>query len=293
MDMKKVLFILFAVSLFLTAACEKSDPVYPDPATKKEAVIIKFNKGQVPQMTISKVDVTITEIDLTEASRFVLYVTKDDGKSTVWMSKYAPQNETYNLQGFGNIELLDGKVAIRPSAGVTVRAESGVYTYEATIMPMPQMNSATAANMARNWKVKSTFVKLEGGKADQKVSVSKSFVGCDLHEISRTLKENNIGFSDADVAKLAGYQLTELNFIGNSTMIMNFDGPESYYGSWILSGNTITWEINNSNALLSAKATGTISFPGNKSAQLLINTDVAAGDEKYTGTIRFDLEQID
>ncbi|MBR5056797.1 MAG: hypothetical protein IKX03_06340 [Bacteroidales bacterium] len=290
--MKKVLFILFAASLFLTAACEKSDPVYPDPATKKEAVIIKFNKGQVPQMTISKVDVTITEIDLTEASRYVLFVTKGDGKSTVWMGQCAPQNGTYNLQGFGNIELLDGKVAIRPSAGVTVRAESGVYTYEATILPMPQISPA-AANLCRNWKVKSTFVKLEGGKADQKVSVSKSFVGCDLHEIARTLKENKIGISDADVAKLAGYHLTELNFIGNSTMIMNFDGPESYYGSWILSGNTITWEINNSNALLSAKATGTISFPGNKSAQLLINTDVAAGDKKYTGTIRFDLEQID
>lgn len=291
--MKKVLFILFAASLFLTAACEKSDPVYPDPATKKEAVTIKFNKGQVPEMTISKVDVTITEIDLTEASRYVLFVTKGDGKSTVWMGQCAPQNGTYNLQGFGNIELLDGKVAIRPSAGVTVRAESGVYTYEATIMPMPQMNSATAVNLCRNWKVKSTYVKIEGGKADNKVSLAKSFVGCDLHEIARTLKENKIGLSDADVAKLAGYNLTELNFIGNSTMIMNFDGPESYYGTWNLSGYIVTWEMNDSNALLSAKATGTVSFPGNKSAQLLVNTDVAAGDEKYTGTIRFGLEQID
>ena len=76
-------------------------------------------------------------------------------------------------------------------------------------------------------------------------------------------------------------------------MIMNFDGPESYYGTWNVSGNTLTWEMNDSNKLLSAKATGTVSFPGNKSGQLLINADVASGDEKYTGTIRFDLEQVD
>ena len=318
--MKKALFTLFAASLLMSVACTKKDVevVLPEPATKAEAVSIDFNKGEDlkfellerkkpndPSSTIADqtVEVKVRSIDLAEGNRYVLYLDEKDTKATInpstkmviWMGRYTVVGQDqYKLDGLCQVTLDkgNGKVTIIPDKDVAVKADTAEYEYAATITPI-EATSTVAANLARNWKVKNTYVQIEGGKGDQKVTVKKNFVGCDLHEIGRTLKENKVGLSDADVAQLAGYNLTELNFLGNGNMIMNFDGPESYYGTWNVSGNTLTWEMNDSNKLLSAKATGTVSFPGNKSGQLLINADVASGDEKYTGTIRFDLEQVD
>lgn len=310
--MKKILFSLFAVSL-LMVGCNKQPAeeemiVLPDPSTKDVAMSIRFDKGEMLNLELPErakpndpdsaipnqyVELTISAIDLTEDSRYVLYyaekVTKTfsiDAKG-VLMGSCDHLKGYVDLKGVGNLTVDEGGGKIKFDDGQGGQQVA----LDATVQRI-QTTSVVAANLARNWKVKSTYVKVEGGKEGQTASVSRNFVGCDLHEIARFIKEKNFPLSDADVAQLAGYNLTELNFIGNSNMIMNFDGPESYYGTWNVSGNTVTWEMNDSNLLLSAKATGTVSFSGNNSAQLLVNTDVAFGDGKYTGIIRFDLEQV-
>ena len=103
-----------------------------------------------------------------------------------------------------------------------------------------------------------------------------------------------VGFalSDQDVANLSGYAITELNFLGNNNMIMNLDGPASYFGSWEVNGTSFSWSLNNSNKLIDAKASGNISFPSNGQALLVANAVVNAGNEKYIGTIEFTLNTV-
>jgi len=312
--MKKVLFTLLAASLLV--ACNKNkdvDVVFPEPATKAAAVSIDFDKAEPMHLELldrlkpsdpattqpgKQVDLTIHDIDLTEDSRYVLYmedkatkVAIDNKIKLVWTGKYKKEGDTYKLDGIGEITLVGvDKVGFRPANEVAVKG-GDTYEYTANITPINNALGTIGANLARNWKVESTYVKVQGGKNN--VSVSQNFNnGCDLHEIARTLKEKNVSLSDADVAQLAGYKITELNFIGNGNMLMNFDGPESYYGTWTVSGNNISWELNDSNRLIAAKATGTVTFPSNGKAILVINADVSTGDEKYTGTIQLTIVQV-
>lgn len=287
--MKRFLSLLFAVSLLLVAACDKDNGAFQDPATRKDAVSIKFDKGEMPEMTISGSEVTVTGIDITEASRYVLYLKQADA-TFVRTGRFTVANGVYNLNDFGSVELLEGKVAISPATGVSVRAGSGAHIYSATINPF-SIVGAIALNLARNWKVESTYVKVTGVKNNYSVAPS-IFNGCDFHEIASTLKEMKIKLSDSDVASLDGYKLTEISFIGNNWMVMGFSGREPYFGIWNLNGSNIAWELNDGNKLLSAKCTGTVSFPGNGKARLLINTTVTGGDEQYSGTIELTLVQV-
>jgi hypothetical protein len=307
--MKKAIFTLFAASLLLVS-CNKGinpgDVVFPDPATKAYAMSVVFDMGEplyldlpersVPNNPASTTsgktsEVDIVGIDLTDDSRYALYIGDKNTKAgfpkkptTVWMGKFQFTADVYQLEGFGDVYVKDSKtIVIRPKA---TKANQESYELKATITKFAEL-SAAAANLARNWKVESTYIKVKGGKDN--ISASQSFTGCDLHAIARALKEKKVNLSDEDVDKLDGFEITELNFIGNNNVVMNFNGPESYYGTWTVSGNNITWELNNSNKLIAAKATGTVSFPSSNKAVLIMNAEVSHNDEKYAGTIEFTL----
>ena len=148
---------------------------------------------------------------------------------------------------------------------------------------------AAAFNLARNWTVKSTYVKIKGGNDNASIA-PPAFSGCDLHEIALKLKSMGVGLADADIAELVGYKVKEFNFVGNGNMIINFDGPASYYGNCSINNDQIMWELNSSNKILSAEATGTVSFRRDYSCILTVNATVTTDDnETYTGTIQFTL----
>jgi hypothetical protein len=310
--MKKAIFTLFAASLLLVS-CNKGinpgDVIFPDPATKAYAMSVNFDLGdplylELPERSVPNdpasttsgktADVDIIGIDFSDDSRYALYIGEKNTKAIggkkpilVWLGKFQYSGDTYKMDGFGELTVKgNNTVTVRPKA---TKANQESYELKATITKFAEL-SAAAANLARNWKVETTYIKVSGG--NNNVSVSQNFVGCDLHEIARTLKEKKVNLSDADVAKLAGYKITELNFLGNNSMIMNFDGPESYFGTWSVSGNNISWELNDSNKLIAAKATGTFSFPSNGKADLIINIQVSHGDETYTGTVDFSLSHV-
>lgn len=312
--MKKALFTLLAASLLMACGKNKDvDVVFPEPATKADAVSITFDKGEdmklellerakpnVPSSTIAdqKVDLTVHSIDLTEDNRYVLYMTEKATKAIkgdvklVWTGKYTRDGEVYKLERIGDIIRKDDQslIQFRPYEGVTpVKADDGYISYAASINAFQALQTI-AANLARNWTVASTYVNFSGGQP--KVSISKSYKGCDLHEIGKDLKDKGFALSDQDVADLSGYAITELNFLGNNNLIMNFDGPASYFGNWEVNGTSFSWSLNNSNKLIDAKASGNISFPSNGQALLVANAVVNAGNEKYIGSIEFTLNTV-
>ena len=318
--MKKTLFTLFAASLLLTVACTKNDGtevVFPEPATKAEAVSIAFDKGEDLKLELLErikpsepasaqasqpVDVKISTIELTEGNRYVLYIDEATSKvaagkqfAKVWTGKYICEKGTqiYKLEKFGEIELGKGSdegfILLRLDKDLSVKASGAEIKIAATITPITTI-ATVGANLSRTWKVASTHISVKGGKNE--VNFSKGFTGCDLHEIGKYCKDMKVTLSDADLAALQGYKVQEMMLEGNNSIIITFDSKDPYYGSYTASGTSFSWSLNESNKMLSASATGTVGFPKNGQTDLVLNSTISAGNETYTGTFTFTLEQV-
>ena len=306
---------LFAVSLLLATACGKeTEPkkaVLPEPATKEVAVSLRFDKGEKLKVTATDrakpndpksaiagatVDLDIEGIDLTESSRYVLYICGVETKAVpatvtnVWLGRYAYQNGKYILEGFGTITLQEnGTILFEPDTSVTLPSGEGSGVFPASVTPIPPSSGDLASNLVRNWKVSTTYVKVQAGQDG--LSISKSFDGCDLKVIAAYFQEKGAPLKEADIEALSGYRILEINFIGNQQMVLSFDGPESYYGAWNLSGDTFSWRLDDSNRFLAANATGSVSFPENGAPVITINVQITTSGETYTGIIEFTLTE--
>ena len=311
--MKKVSFFLLAASLLLAAACNKEggqeEIVFPDPATKDVAVNIQFNKGEKLKVTLPDrsnpndpnsvktgvmVETDVLSIDLTEGNRYVLYIgdveTKAAGSqyAAVWTGHYTYAGGRYKMDGFGELSIEnDSECLFQP---VSVRAGEWTGTrLPVTVTPI-KANGTIALNLARNWKVNSTYIKIEGGK--NSISVSRNYDGCDLSKIAGDLKAKGAPLSDEDVAELSKYNLKEITFIGNNKLVMNLQGPKSFYGNWYVSGTSFNWELNDGNEIIANKVSGTVSFPGKGMALLVVSAGLTAEGENYTGTVEFSLSPV-
>ena len=309
--MKKALFTVLAASMFLTVGCIKDNTVVvlPDPATKEQAVSIQFDKGQTLMMELpdreipndpssakpnSIEQVEIVAMDLSESNRYVLYIGEKNSKASakpqiVWMGKFKFNSGRYILDGFGDVLLKENNmVTVIP---VSTKADNGEITLPANVKPIIQQTYRSGANLARNWKVKSVYVKVVGGKNN--VSAARNFDGCDLHSIASYLMDKNVPISQTDLDNLSGYSVSEINFIGNNDLIINFNGPQSYYGTWTIDGSgNFTWDLDNASNNVIAKATGSVSFPANANPILSVNVKINDNGEQYTGTAEFTLESV-
>lgn len=300
--MKNLIIAALAATAILSVACKKDNAVVvlPEPATKNEAVSIKFDKGQTlnidlpdravpndPSTAKSGVNVNldIVGIDLSESSRYVLYIGEKTTKASakpqiVWMGKFKFNSGRYILDGFGDLVIKDLKeIKIIP---VSTKADGAEITIPASVTAIPPQTYMLASNLARNWKISSTFIKVSGGKNE--VSASRTFTGCDIHEIASFVVSKGVKISDSELDKLSGYKVKEINFIGNNSLVINFDGPESYYGTWNLSGTDFTWKLDNASNNVVAEAKGSFNMTSD-SIKLVLNTTINAGDEKYTGLV--------
>ena len=317
--MKKVLFTLFAASLLMTVACNKNNDtevVFPDPATKAEAVSIKFDQGDDLTLLLldrskpsdpstaqpsKPVEVKVPIIELTEGNRYILYI--DDAKTKVstgtkfakvWTGKYIfdKGRKVYQLEKVGEIDLSGGPekgtIKITPDESLQVKAPGTPMTLKGTIAYL-MTNNSLLGNLSRTWKVASCHVKISDGD----VSFSKGFDGCDLHAIAQSCsKDGKIAISDDDIKKLEGYKVKEIFLEGNGSIVINFDSADSYYGTFTASGTSFSWSLNDSNQLISANAQGTVGFPRNGSTELVMKATVKGGGKTYTGEITFNLEQV-
>ena len=318
--MKKVLFTLFAATLLMAVGCKKdsgTDVVFPEPATKAEAVSIEFNKGEDLKLELLErikpsdpassqasqpVEVKVSTIELTEGNRYVMYIKDVDTKvrlgetfEAVWTGCYilSQGRNVYKLERVGEIEIGTGSdegfILLRLDKDLSVKAGGAEMRVAATISPITT-NSTVAANLSRTWKISSTHISIKGGKNE--VNFSKGFTGCDLHEIGKYCKDMKVSISDDDLAALQGYKVQEMMLEGNNSIIITFDSKDPYYGSYTANGTSFSWSLNESNKLISASASGTVGFPKNGQVELVLNSTITGGNETYTGTFTFTLEQV-
>lgn len=313
--MKKVLFTLLSASLMLAATgCNQKDDMlveFPAPATKEQAVSLEFNQGEIlhlelPARNLSgdskdvkttgeTTSVKISSIDMSENNRYTLYI---DGKNTkvpdktpilIWTGHYIYNFETkeYEMDGFGKLSLKEKGCRIQP---LLSKASYGDPQEIAATIIKIITGSTAASNLARNWTVVSTQLTVEGGSDN--INISRNFDGCDFKEMALYCKSKRVNLTDEDIARLEGFKVSNISIQGNNTLIIGFDDAQPFYGSYTLNGNNFTWELNDSNKLLSASATGSYSFTLNGHIKLSMTTSVSAKSETYSGTLGFDLAQV-
>ena len=307
--MKKALLPLLSAALLLfVAGCggnvDPDDVVFPDPATKDQAVSIEFNQGEVLKLELPNrlgnsgeiVTVTIPQIDLSEANRYILLIDEQFTKANMgsikaaWTGRYTFDRNAnlYRLDGFGVISIKDKLCKIEPTF---VKANLPSYEIPANIKKIITSGNLMA-NLCRTWKVSSVHIKVQGGKNN--VNFSKGFEnGCDLHEIGVFCKEKGVSLSDADIKALEGYKVSEILLEGNNNIIISFNAADAFYGTYSANGNSFSWKLTNSNQIIAANADGKVSFDKKaQTAELAMNTIVRGGGETYNAVFTFNLAPV-
>ena len=318
--MKKIYYAVAAVAMTLLAAgCFKTDPKnndkipeFAEPSTKDHAMSIQF-EGSLLEVDLpmrsapsdptsglegEKVSLKIPVIHLSEDSRYVLFINeigdfkKENDYASVWTGPYVfdKNDNSYELEGFAKLEVNEneGKCIVRPVVTKATAQYGDAIPMDAVVNHFVQ-TTAVSANLNRTWKVASTHISVKGGKNE--VNFSKGFTGCDLQEIGKYCKDMKVSISDDDLAGLQGYKVQEIMLEGNNSVIITFDSKDPYYGSYTANGTSFTWSLNESNRFFSAHATGTVGFPRNGQVELVLNSTITGGNETYTGTVTFTLEQ--
>lgn len=294
--MKRILFILAAAAMILplsSSSCKKQDnpteDVVMEPAkTADVAKVVSFElvSGATPRY-ISKEgkEYDVLSIEFTEDSRYILRrrpvitassVTKAESGVEVVTGKFTESGGKYTCQG-----AFEATVEPKGSDSAVISVNGKTQTASAKVTSTPQTTNSNKTNADRTWKVDNSIIKISGSG----VSIDMGFKGCDLYQIAQYAKENG---ASVDPSKLSGYAITELMFTGNNTMTISFSGQPSFYGEYTLNGNNITYRLTvGSNELLQATANGTISFPAQGKATLILNSSLKG----YSGSIEFALSQ--
>ena len=302
--MKRKLFLTLVAALGLAIACQKTageegSVVLADPATKELACVITpneplslllpFRNNPTEPVTAHADDpvrATISRIELTEASRYVVVFSKMETKASspacVWTGSYTYSDGKYKLAGFGTLEITSGSFILLP--GLT--GASSV-TCPASFRAM-STSGTLANNTARTWKVMRTYVEVEGGK----VSLGKEFIGLNFQEIAIALRKAGADFTDKDIESFNGYTVGEIIFTGANTLTLAFSGAIPFYGTWNLSGTSFNWQLEDSNAMISGQASGTICFPFDKKCELSVKGTIQDGTMSYPCSLIINMDEV-
>lgn len=295
---------------------EKKEAVLPEPATVDEALCIQFDQGEALKLELQDrvkpndpgetlpgdpIPVEIHTIEFTESSRYILRMSGNDTKALstlgntekVWTGKFKVLDGVYQMEGIGDLRVKrnEGLVFMKVDRNTTKAGENAIseFSARASIASIPRPNAQIERNLARNWKVKSTYIKVSS--TNSSISGARGFDGCDMHEIASYLKSKNANISDADLVELEGYRITEIIFNGLKEIIINFDGPEAFTGNWNLASNEFSWTLFDTNDFIPANTTGKATFPEGGPYLLTINTQFNEGSDTFTGIIEFTLEE--
>ena len=288
--MKRLLFVLAAAAMVFSlssSSCQKQDGPTPKgdvvmkpAATADEAqLILMETMTEKPRCTVDGKDYTIQSIELTEGKRYLLAIeeasTKASG-SKILAHKYTVSENVASLLGALNgakIELNGSKVA------TTLKIGGKTYDLSKAKITKPQNSSVEGVNAARTWVVDNTLLKIDGNG----VNVESTFKGCDLHEIADFAAKN--GVNGLDASQLAGYAVSECIFTGNSTLTISFTGAlaPAIYGKYDLNKDVFSYKLSlGGNDILNATAKGTLDFPADQKAELLLNETIKGYATKLT-----------
>ena len=207
-------------------------------------------------------------------------VTDDDSPYTVLADFSKGESASFICSdGWSNGSPFDCTFEIGSKAAkVTRNNESKEYP---AVITKSSTSGVPATNIARAWKVDGCYLKVSG-----KVNVERGFNGCDFKEIAQFLKENNVKI---DPSELDGYKIEEFYFTGSNTMVISFTNTYTFYGDYKLNGENISYlfTVIHNKEILNASASGTLTFPADKKAELMLNTII----DGYSGQITFNLSE--
>jgi hypothetical protein len=287
--MKRLLFILAAAAMVFSlssSSCQKQDDPKPKEdvvmkpaATADEAqVILMETLTEKPRCTVEGKDYTIQSIEITEGKRYLLALEEGTTKASslkILSGKFTISNDVLNLLGVltAKIQLNSNKLALSLIIG------SKTYDLSKAKITKPQNSSVEGVNAARTWVVENTLLKINGNG----VNVESTFKGCDLHEIADFASKN--GVKDLDASLLAGYAVSECIFTGNSTLTISFSGAlaPAVYGKYDLKKDVFSYKLSlGGNDILNANANGTLNFPADQKAELMLNETIKGYATKLT-----------
>lgn len=294
--MKKLiaLFAVAALVLPLAIACNPEDKpakevvMQPGP-TAESAMVVSFEASpQKPHFENKGQNLEVVGIEFTESGRYFLVcqpllaesATKTgisgNSRTLVLIAKFdeIAAGKNYKLRA-----PFDATIEIRDKAvKITRNNDSAEYP---AVISKPTTSGVPATNIARAWKVDGCYLKVSG-----KVNVERGFNGCDFKEIAQFLKENNVKI---DPSELDGYKIDEFDFTGSNTMVISFTNTYTFYGDYKLNGENISYlfTVIHNKEILNASASGTLTFPADKKAELMLNTII----DGYSGQITFNLSE--
>ena len=134
----------------------------------------------------------------------------------------------------------------------------------------------------------SACAEVEGGK----VSLGKEFIGLNFQEIAIALRKAGADFTDKDIESFNGYTVGEIIFTGANTLTRAFSGAIPFYGTWNLSGTSFNWQLEDSNAMISGQASGTICFPFDKKCELSVKGTIQDGTMSYPCSLIINMDEV-
>ena len=295
--MKKLFFLFAAAAMILPLAfsCTKEDKptnVEMEPAkTADVAKVVSFEKATGTNPTYTKDGKTfeILSIEFTEGSRYILrrrplltgsgavgpWTKADDGIEVV-TGTFTESNGKYNCQGefAGTVEPKGTSADVTPQGGQTQSAPANVQDTNTT--------TKEATNASRTWKVNNSYIKVSG----KGINIDTGFNGLDFVSIADYAMNSGISINPAN---FMGYSCTEVLFTGEGSMVISFSGAPSFYGTYRLSGENLSYTfLSGGNDIIGQSASGTLTFPADHKAELTLNTTIKG----YTGSIQLSMSEI-
>lgn len=177
------------------------------------------------------------------------------------------------------------------SCSITFTPANSAYGSATTVNASVSVNIPTgnALNLCMAFKVNRTVIEVTGG--DLKKTVGNWWNGCDLDVIAKWLKDNGVKIKD----DLSGYNILNISFTGNKTILFSFSNAEPFKGTYNLNGDKITYDLTASdggNSFINAKGSGTVSWEMVQKTAccvLKLNSTITNGSTTYKGTVEFDL----
>ena len=247
--------------------------------TASVAKTITFALSDAPTYSSGPDEFQVHSIEFTEGSRFIVLrgpapITKADNGLEAIVGSYTESNGKYILAGFGEVTISGSSVTVAPTGAAP-------QTVNATVTPTAA-SGTQQVNAARTWKPDNCIVKISGDG----VKIDKSFSpGCNLQTIATYAADN--GVKGIDMTQVNGYNLSEVIFTGSKTMVLRFSNGKNFYGTYTLSGTSLTYTLSEGNDLINASASGTLEYPANGKATLILNAKV----KNYSGSIELNLSE--
>lgn len=280
--------LLVAVALFSVTlvSCNKDnskteEPEFTAPANAANAKKVVVN-SVVPGSTRQ-----VKELEFTEGGYAIItYIkSKADTEEEVEVKTYTYSNGEYTIAGFGSVKIEGNNVTI------TTPEETITVTATVTDTATPQEGSIQF-NLYRAWTLYDLKVSVSGG--DLPAGIGKLFTApVTMEKIDKWLKEQNVKVPEDIV--ITNYDVKDVNFTKEGTILINFTKAEPFKGEFNLSGKNFSYVLNGvGNYIFNGQASGTVDFFRENNVDYCswsVTGKIENGNKTYNSEIELTLKQ--